>query len=127
MKNPALKYILKNKNAGDIVHTSAHAKVQTGSSFGAASHEAFSARREIEENRKHIQGYHNSKIINAALPTRSAPKVRTAEQPEIQKKDEGAYHIDGRERLQARREQAAQAKPAANNPMKPNFRPDFKS
>lgn len=72
-----LKYAMKNDKKEDIFHSSGYAKSQSGSNFGAAggSGETFSARRDIDAERKFIQGYKNSRITNEYLGVQRAKKL----------------------------------------------------
>ncbi|MBR5408926.1 hypothetical protein IK112_03245 [Candidatus Saccharibacteria bacterium] len=59
-----LKYVMRHDNKSDMLHSSGYAKAQSGESFGAAGGSTFSERQNIEEKRRYIQGYRNSKIMN---------------------------------------------------------------
>ena len=60
-----LKYVMRHDDRSDMMHSSGYAKAQNGSSFGAAGGTSFSERKNIEERRKYVQGYRNSKIMNS--------------------------------------------------------------
>ena len=71
LKNPGLskvaliKRVMKTQTA-DVAHTSAHAQAQNAGGFGAVSAESFAVRRSVEEQRKFVRGYKNSRIIAGA-------------------------------------------------------------
>ncbi|MCL1839995.1 hypothetical protein FWF89_03320 [Candidatus Saccharibacteria bacterium] len=60
-----LKRVMRTQTV-DVMHTSAHASAQNSGNFGAASTESFAQRRSVEEQRKFVRGYHNSKIMGSA-------------------------------------------------------------
>ena len=72
---------MKNDQKEDIFHSSGYAKAQSGDSFGAASSITFDARKRLNDNREHIQGYDKSQIINESHPVARAktytPPVKT--------------------------------------------------
>lgn len=61
-----LKYAMKDDKKEEIFHSSGYARAQAGANFGAAGGggETFSARKNIDADRKYIQGYKNSRITN---------------------------------------------------------------
>jgi hypothetical protein len=59
----------------DILHSSAYAKAQNSGNMGATSVESFKARMMMEQNRKNIRGYGNSRIANSAIG--NAPRAKT--------------------------------------------------
>ena len=61
----------------DVLHSSAYAGAQNGESFGAASAESFRQRQSIEEQRKFVRGYRNSRIIGTSAL--SGPKAKSFE------------------------------------------------
>lgn len=73
-----LKRVMKTQTV-DTLHTSAYAGVQNAGNFGAASTESFAMRRSIDERRKFVRGYHNSKIISGSVMT---PRAKTYTPPE---------------------------------------------
>ena len=58
MKNPFLKYVMKEKKE-NIFHSSAYGKAQNAGAIGAASVEGFEARMRIEKNRQIVHGYND--------------------------------------------------------------------
>jgi len=72
-----LKRVMKTQTA-DVLHTSAHAQAQNSESFGAASTESFAQRRTVEEQRKFVRGYNNSRIIGGAA---NVPRAKTFTPP----------------------------------------------
>lgn len=50
----------------DVMHSSGYAGAQNAGNFGAASTESFAQRRSVEEQRKFVRGYRNSRIIGGA-------------------------------------------------------------
>ena len=77
-KNPFLKYLIKEKKE-DVLHTSAYAKVQNGTGFGASSSQSFEDRQKIEANRQIVRGYNDSKLMQQARV--SAPRATTYVKP----------------------------------------------
>lgn len=63
MKNPFLKYIMKEKKE-DIFHSSAYGKVQSADAMGTASVETFDERMKVERNRQIVRGYNDSRIAS---------------------------------------------------------------
>ena len=76
-KTALLKRVMRTQTT-DVMHTSGYARVQNAGSFGSASTESFTDRRSIEEQRKFVRGYHNSKIIGGAV---GAPRAKTYTPP----------------------------------------------
>jgi hypothetical protein len=74
--NPLIKYLAKNKSE-DVFHSSAYAKMQNGSSIGAASSQSFAERKRMEENRQRIRGYRDSGLMSRAAANGPRPKVFT--------------------------------------------------
>lgn len=64
-KNPLLKYMMKTQTP-EVLHSSGYAKAQNKDSFGAASTETFTERQRIEEQRKFVRGYRNSRLATSA-------------------------------------------------------------
>lgn len=60
-----INYVTKDDKAADFMHSSAYAKSQSGNSFGAAAGDTFAERQAIEEKRKYVQKYGNSRIANS--------------------------------------------------------------
>lgn len=77
MKNPFLKYVMKNEKKEDIFHSSAYGVAQNGAGMGAASTQSFRERRAIEQNRQNIGGYDRSRIMNGASMNGPRPKIYT--------------------------------------------------
>ncbi len=73
-----LKRIMKTKTE-DVLHTSAYAKSQNAQGFGAASNVSFGERKAIEDRRKFVQGYRNSRIMAGTGYT--TPRARTYTSP----------------------------------------------
>lgn len=73
MKNPFIKYLMKEQK-GDIFHSSAYGKAQNAKAIGVASAESFKERMKVEKNRKIVQGYNDSRIVNGAYA--SGPKAK---------------------------------------------------
>jgi hypothetical protein len=63
MVNPALKYVMRHKGKGDILHSSGHARLQGGERMGALSTRSFAERQAIEAKRKYIKGYRHARIV----------------------------------------------------------------
>lgn len=59
------KYGMKQTEKADFLHTSGYAKAQSGEGIGAAaaSDASFATRRAIEDQRKYVQGYKNSRLL----------------------------------------------------------------
>lgn len=71
----SLVKFVKMDSFKDIVHTSGYAKAQSGGNIGAAGATLFSERQKIEQNRKFVRGYKNSKVISDHLPARGSFRV----------------------------------------------------
>lgn len=72
-----LKYAMKNDKKEEIFHSSGYARAQAGANFGAAGGESMDVRNKIDEQRKYVQGYKNSRITNEYLGVQRA-KARAA-------------------------------------------------
>lgn len=73
MKNPFIKYLMREQKE-DIFHSSAYGKAQNAGAIGAASTESFEERMKVERNRKIVQGYNDSRIVNGAYM--NGPKAK---------------------------------------------------
>lgn len=56
--------LMKNDRKEDILHSSGYAKAQSGRGIGAAGTDDFAARKALDSQRKYIQKYKNSRIMN---------------------------------------------------------------
>lgn len=64
MGNLSQKYTTKNAKKSTILHSSGYARVQSGNKIGvAAPGESFETRQKVEERRKYVQKYRNSRIL----------------------------------------------------------------
>ena len=63
MINPLLGRLMKEKKE-DVAHTSAFAEAQNKGGFGAASTESFEKRREIDSQRKMVNGYRDARVVS---------------------------------------------------------------
>lgn len=64
MGNLSQKYATKNAKKSTILHSSGYARVQSGNKIGvAAPGESFETRQKVEERRKYVQKYRNSRIL----------------------------------------------------------------
>ncbi len=79
MKNPFLKYVMKEKKE-DIFHSSAYGRAQSGAGMGSASMQSFRERQAVQANRQNIGGYNRSGIVGNA--TQNAPRPKTFTPPE---------------------------------------------
>ncbi len=83
MKNPFLKYVMKEKKE-DIFHSSMYGKAQSGEGIGAASSQGFMERMKIDKNRQHVKGYGDSKVVTEIrgevlkAKTYTPPETKTA-------------------------------------------------
>lgn len=77
-KNPFLKYLIKDKKE-DIFHTSGYAKAQSGANMGAASTESYQVRVNVNQNRKRIKSYNDSRLV--ARARMNGPRAKTYEAP----------------------------------------------
>lgn len=84
-----LKYAMKNDKKEEIFHSSGYARAQAGDNFGAAGGETFDARRDIETDRKYIQGYKNSRITNEYRSLQRAKSMAGAAVSSINNSDGG--------------------------------------
>ena len=70
----------RNDRAEDILHSSGFAQTQSGSGVGAAGGKTFAERQAVEQRRKMVQGYKNSRIVNTPYNRERArtytPKAR---------------------------------------------------
>lgn len=66
--------LMNVRDKSKVFHTSGYAAAQSGAGFGAASTESFSERRAVDENRKFVQRYNNSRILNSAYGVERARK-----------------------------------------------------
>lgn len=64
MKDFILKYVKKDKKE-NIFHSSSYGRAQNGTVMGAASTETFHDRRQIDQHRKVIQKYGDSRIASS--------------------------------------------------------------
>ena len=78
MENLALKYLRKRSNKADFLHTSSFGKAQSGSGIGAASSQSFNTRMAINQNRRVVRGYGDSRIVTGTRYTNSRAKTYTA-------------------------------------------------
>ena len=62
-KNPFLHRLMKEESK-DVVHSSAYAQAQNSEGIGAASTQSFATRQAIEQSRKMVRGYRDSKVVN---------------------------------------------------------------
>jgi hypothetical protein len=76
VKRLILERVMKTQK-DDVLHTSAHAQAQNAGNFGAASTETFGQRRSIDEQRKFVRGYYNSRIMNGHAGNAPRAKVFT--------------------------------------------------
>lgn len=77
------KYGTKNTKKADFLHSSGYAKAQSGKNIGSATSSAsFATRTAIENQRKYVQKYRNSKILqNARAFERVKSYTPRAEKP----------------------------------------------
>ena len=66
--------LMNVRDKSKVFHTSGYATSQNGANFGAASTESFAERRSVDENRKFVQRYNNSRILNNAYGVERARK-----------------------------------------------------
>jgi hypothetical protein len=63
--NPLLKYVMKVDKA-DVMHSSGYAQAQNAGSFGATCSSSFMQRRDVDQQRKFVQKYRNTRTIGGA-------------------------------------------------------------
>ena len=80
MKNPFMKYVAKEKRE-DIFHSSTYGKAQSGIVMGTSSNKTFTELKRARENRKIVQGYEKSGILNQAATNGPRAKVFTPPSP----------------------------------------------
>lgn len=56
----------------DVIHSSGYARSQNAGNFGSVSSETFSQRQAIQEQRKFVRGYNNSRIIGGGAGVQRA-------------------------------------------------------
>ncbi|MBR3122265.1 hypothetical protein IKF28_02355 [Candidatus Saccharibacteria bacterium] len=69
---------MKKENEKDVFHSSAYAKAQSGAAMGVTSSQSFADRRRMEQNRRIVQGYGDSRVANSAFS--NGPKAKTFSQ-----------------------------------------------
>lgn len=98
-----------NTTTSDVVHSSGYAKRQNGGSFGVSSNTTFSERQQIDQNRKIVQSYEDSKIgrgevvRQTALAEKQEQAMTAAWRAIAQGKN--AFKDDGRREFNVLREQ----------------------
>lgn len=65
MKNPFIKYVMKEKKE-NIFHSSEYGKAQSASNMGVTSAESFEKRMKVEQDRKIVRGYNDSRVMSGA-------------------------------------------------------------
>ena len=63
----AIDYVMKHVDKGEVFHSSGYARAQSGGNMGAVAgaDASFAARQALEQQRKYIRGYRNSRIMNS--------------------------------------------------------------
>lgn len=79
MKNPFLKYIMKEKKE-NIFHSSAYGKAQSADVMGTASMQSFEERMKVDKNRQIVQSYNDSRIVSGSYL--NGPKAKKYVPPE---------------------------------------------
>ena len=69
------KYVMKQKNDGDFLHSSGYARVQSGDGVGAAS--GIARKRFESGERQFVQGYGDSSIMQGIKSTGERAQVYT--------------------------------------------------
>lgn len=64
----------------DVFHSSAYAKAQSGTAFGAASSESYQVRVNINQNRQKVRGYGDSELMMGAKS--QGPKAKAYTPPQ---------------------------------------------
>lgn len=80
----AADYIISHEDRENFKHSSGYAKAQSGDNFGAASIASFETRKALNDARKFVPGYKNSKI-GAAKLAEIKPKVYVREEDIIRR------------------------------------------
>ena len=75
-KNPLLNRLM-NEETADVVHSSAYAEAQNAEKMGVASMVDFAKRQAIEENRKMVGGYRDSRIVCEARGANAGDRKST--------------------------------------------------
>ena len=78
MNNPFLKRLIK-KDKSDILHSSAYAKAQNAGNIGVASTQSFRERISIDQNRKIVHKYRDSKLISESRRNSWREKQKAAQ------------------------------------------------
>ena len=110
MKNPFIKYIMKEKKE-NIFHSSEYGKAQNAENMGVASTESFEERMKIEKNRQIVRGYNDSRVANGVYM--NGPRAKQYVAPE--KKEQIGKSSETR--------MAAQKTTSAPEPAKRQFAP----
>ncbi len=79
MNNPLLKFVMRTKK-DEALHSSVFGRSQNRSGVGATSTSSFSERMKIEQNRKRVKGYNDSRIVSQAAYS-SGIKAKTYTPP----------------------------------------------
>lgn len=122
MKNPFLKYVMKEKKE-DIFHSSAYGKAQNGGTMGAASVESFEERMKVDKNRQIVRGYNDSRVANGMYA--NGPRAKQYVPPEKKDGIPGGVGVGGKG---ASTPIPAPGKPAmqpAHNNFAPTIKPNF--
>ena len=95
------EHIFKHDKKQDLLHSSGYAQVQNGATMGASSAESFTERQKIDENRRFVKGYRNSRIMNEFYGVHRARekagygRYGGREQQEVKSNSFGARSITG--------------------------------
>lgn len=77
MENLALKFLRKRSSKADFLHSSSFGKAQNGSGMGVTSSQSFNTRMAINQNRRVVRGYGDSRIVTGTRNTNMRAKTYT--------------------------------------------------
>ena len=101
----------------DIFHSSEYGKAQSAEAMGAASTESFGERMKMEQNRRIVQGYNDSRVVNGAYA--NGPKVKKYVPPE----EKGKKEVGGAAKMASTK---SAPKPMTTAPVRRLFVPPIK-
>lgn len=101
----AAKYAMQHDDKAEIFHTSAYAQAQANEAIGAAAGtESFQVRQELENQRKFVRGYKDSKLMQGTFTARG-------ERAKTWTPNRGEMTEEGQPKTWRERQEAAAANP----------------
>ena len=90
MKNPFLKYLMKEKKE-NIFHSSEYGRAQSAGIMGTTSTQSFEERMKVDKNRQIVQSYNDSRIVSGSRMNR--PKAKEYVLPESGEQPKNAERV----------------------------------